>query len=61
MNAMNIETIRTKIPTLVQGRETLVQLLETPNLGTLRIDVNQTLEELEDLLADLRQTFPEAF
>jgi len=58
---MNIETIRTKIPTLVQGRETLVQLLETPNLGTLRIDVNQTLEELEDLLADLRQTFPEAF
>jgi hypothetical protein len=61
MNAMNIETIRAKIPTLVQGRETLVQLLETPNLGTLRIDVNQTLEELEDLLADLRQTFPEAF
>ncbi|MEY2978172.1 MAG: hypothetical protein RLZZ435_2311, partial [Cyanobacteriota bacterium] len=35
--------------------------LETPNLGTLRIDVNQTLEELEDLLADLKQTFPEAF
>jgi hypothetical protein len=58
---MNIETIRAKIPTLVQGRETLVQLLETPNLGTLRIDVNQTLEELEDLLADLKQTFPEAF
>lgn len=58
---INIETVRAKIPTLVQGQETLVQLLETPNLGTLRIDVNQTLEELEDLLADLKQTFPQAF
>ncbi|MEY2976723.1 MAG: hypothetical protein ACO31I_15870 [Prochlorotrichaceae cyanobacterium] len=58
---MNLETVREKLPTLVQGQEVLVKLLETPNLGTLRIDVNQTLEELEDLLADLKQTFPEAF
>ena len=50
-----------KIPTVVQGRALLVQLLETPNLGTMRIDVNQALEELEDLLEDLKQSFPEAF
>ena len=57
----NAAIVKEKMPILTQGRETLVQLLETPNLGTLRIDVNQTLEELEDLLDDLKQTFPEAF
>jgi len=59
--AFNVTIVGETMPVLLQGRETLVQLLETPNLGTLRIDVNQTLEELEDLLDDLKQTFPEAF
>ncbi|MFZ4665153.1 MAG: hypothetical protein ACOYME_01850 [Prochlorotrichaceae cyanobacterium] len=59
--AFNVTIVGETMPVLIQGRETLVQLLETPNLGTLRIDVNQTLEELEDLLDDLKQTFPEAF
>lgn len=56
---LTADLVQQKMPLLRQGRDTLVQLLETPNLGTLRIDVNQTLEELDDLLEDLKQTFPQ--
>ncbi|NJN72963.1 MAG: hypothetical protein HC799_09220 [Limnothrix sp. RL_2_0] len=43
---------------VIQGkREALVKLLEKPNLGTLRLDVNQALEELDELLVELNQTF----
>lgn len=46
--------------TLIQGkREALVRLLEQPDLGTLRIDVNQAIEEIDDLLDEFKQTFPE--
>ena len=45
---------------LQQKREVLVQLLEQPDLGTLRIDVNQALEEMDDLLEEFQRTFPSA-
>ena len=45
---------------LIQGkRDSLLRLLEQPDLGTLRIDVNQALEELDDLIDDFDRTFPE--
>jgi len=45
--------------TLLEGkRESLVQLLEQPNLGSLRLDVNQALEEMDDLIEEFKQTFP---
>ncbi|MBD2034953.1 hypothetical protein H6F76_07905 [Leptolyngbya sp. FACHB-321] len=57
---MNSETLRERID-LIQGkREALVRLLEQPDLGTLRIDVNQAIEEIDDLLDEFKQTFPEA-
>jgi hypothetical protein len=34
--------------------------LEQPNLGTLRIDVNQALEEMDDLIDEFKRTIPEA-
>ncbi len=37
-----------------------MRLLEQPDLGTLRIDVNQALEELDDLIDEFKRTFPEA-
>lgn len=59
MIAMNPETIRERI-TLIEGkREALVRLLEQPDLGTLRIDVNQAIEEIDDLLEEFKQTFPD--
>ncbi|MGQ4647022.1 hypothetical protein [Lyngbya aestuarii] len=57
---MDAQTIREKISLIESQREYLVQLLEQPDLGTLRIDVNQALEELDDLIDEFRRTFPEA-
>lgn len=56
---MDPQTLRERI-TLIEGkRESLVRLLEQPNLGTLRIDVNQALEEMDDLIDEFKRTFPE--
>ncbi|PZV18666.1 MAG: hypothetical protein DCF22_01045 [Leptolyngbya sp.] len=45
--------------TQIEGkREFLVKLLEQPNLGTLRIDVNQAIEEVDDLIDEFKRTFP---
>ena len=57
---MDQQTIRARIALIESKRESLVQLLEQPNLGTLRIDVNQALEEIDDLIDEFKRTFPEA-
>ncbi len=57
---MDPQTIRARIALIETKRESLVQLLEQPNLGTLRIDVNQALEEIDDLIDEFKRTFPEA-
>ncbi|HEY9615507.1 MAG TPA: hypothetical protein V6C64_01610 [Microcoleaceae cyanobacterium] len=53
-------TIREQIAQIESKRESLVRLLEKPDLGTLRIDVNQAIEEMDDLLDEFKQTFPDA-
>ena len=55
---MNLENIRERITIVESQREVLLQLLEQPDLGTLRIDVNQALEELDDLIDEFKRTFP---
>jgi hypothetical protein len=46
--------------TMIEGkRESLLRLLEQPDLGTLRIDVNQALEEMDDLIDEFKRTFPD--
>jgi hypothetical protein len=54
------QTIQTQITAIANKRDFLVKLLEQPNLGTLRIDVNQAIEEMDDLLDEFKRTFPEA-
>ncbi len=56
---MEPQDIRFRINLIEGKRESLVQLLEQPNLGTLRIDVNQAIEEIDDLLDEFKRTFPE--
>ena len=51
--------IKAKIAQMVAKRDSLVELLERPSLGTLRIDVDQALEELDELIEEFNQTFPE--
>lgn len=56
---MTLETIKTQIEQIRAKRTSLIQLLEQPNLGTLRIDVNQALEEMDDLLEEFERVFYE--
>jgi hypothetical protein len=54
---VDISQIRDRIVILESKRSALLSLLELPELGDLRIDVNQAIEELDDLLADFKRTF----
>ena len=56
---VNIAVMQEKIRVVESKRDALVRLLEQPDIGTLRIDVNQALEELDDLIDEFKQTFPE--
>ena len=55
---MEVQAIRDRVETIKAKREALIRLLEQPDLGTLRIDVNQALEEMDDLLEEFERTFP---
>lgn len=57
---MEPQTLRERIALIEGKRESLLQLLEQPNLGTLRIDVNQAIEEMDDLIDEFKRTFPES-
>lgn len=56
---MDVQTTKQRIAQIQSKREYLLSLLEQPNLGTLRIDVNQALEEMDELIDEFRRTFPE--
>ncbi|MCY7321113.1 MAG: hypothetical protein LH660_04765 [Phormidesmis sp. CAN_BIN36] len=55
---MEAETIKERIKLIEGKRDSLLRLLEQPDLGVLRIDVNQALEEMDDLIDEFRRTFP---
>ncbi len=57
---MDTQILKTKVKTALDQRDWLVNLLETPDLGPLRLDVNQALEELDDLQDEYDATFPES-
>lgn len=52
-------SLKEKINAIASKREFLLELRDKPNLGTLRLDVTQALEELEELLDEFQLTFPE--
>ncbi len=52
------QAMREQFTQIESKREFLVKLLEQPNLGTLRIDVNQAIEEVDDLIDEFKRTFP---
>jgi len=56
---MDKTDLKTRITQITDQRDSLVELLERPNLGTLRIDVDQALEELDELIEEFNETFPE--
>ena len=60
LSPMDVAAIHDRIKVIESKREFLLQLLERPDLGTLRIDVNQAIEEMDDLLEEFKRTFPDA-
>ena len=56
---MEISNLQGRIRLVKEKRESLLRLLEQPDLGTLRIDVSQSLDELDELLEEFDETFPE--
>ncbi|MUG97080.1 hypothetical protein F7734_33975 [Scytonema sp. UIC 10036] len=56
---MDAQTLKERVALVRAKREYLMNLLEKPNLGTLRVDVNQALEEMDDLIDEFRRTFPD--
>jgi len=57
---MDVQIIKERVALVETKRGYLVSLLERPNLGTLRIDVNQALEEMDELIDEFKRTFPES-
>ncbi|MEL6381076.1 MAG: hypothetical protein AAFQ89_01105 [Cyanobacteria bacterium J06626_18] len=55
---MDTQAIRDRVEAIRSKREVLLKLLEQPDLGSLRIDVNQALEEMDDLLEEFDTAFP---
>jgi hypothetical protein len=53
------EALKEKFVAIASKRELLVQLSLKDNLGSLSIDVIQALEELDDLLIEIRKVFPD--
>lgn len=59
VNMVDPQVMKEQITQIESKREFLLKLLEQPNLGTLRIDVNQAIEEMDDLLEEFKATFPD--
>lgn len=55
---MELEALQTRIEQIRTKRQSLLKLLEQPGIGTLRIDINQALEEIDDLLEEFDRAFP---
>ena len=55
---MEFTALQTRIELIRSKRQSLLKLLEQPGIGTLRIDVNQALEEIDDLLEEFDRAFP---
>lgn len=56
---MDSNTMQERMALIINKRDVLVRLLEQPDLGTLRIDVNQALEEIDDLIDEFNRSFPQ--
>jgi hypothetical protein len=60
MDATEIAVLKDRINLIRERRPTVAKLLQKPDLGTLRVDVTQALEEIDELLEEFEQTFGSA-
>jgi hypothetical protein len=55
---MDAKTLQDRIALVENKREMLLKLQADPSIGLLSLDVSQALIEMDDLMAEFRQTFP---
>ena len=56
---MDKSAIKDRVKMIASKRQVLIDLLENPSIGTLRVDVDQALEELDELIEECEETFPD--
>ena len=55
---MDVQALKDQVREIVAKRDHLLSMLDREALGSLRIDINQALEELDDLIAEFEAAFP---
>ncbi len=55
---MDVQVLKNQVREMMTKRDYLLSMLDREDLGSLRIDINQALEELDDLIAEFEAAFP---
>lgn len=57
MDTTDLQAFKDRVELIRQRRPAVAKLLEKSDLGMLRVDVNQALEEIDELLEEFDQAF----
>jgi hypothetical protein len=55
---MDAQNLQARVAQVESKRALLLKFQADPNLSTLSLDVDQALIEMDDLMTEFRQTFP---
>jgi hypothetical protein len=55
---MDTQNLQERIAQVENKRELLIKFQADPNLSSLSLDIDQALLEMDDLMTEFRQTFP---
>ncbi len=56
---MDLPTLQERLQVILTKRESLKKLMELPGTGTITIDIQSALAELDELVDDIKRTFPD--
>lgn len=56
---MDLTTLRNRLQVILAKRDSLKALMELPGTGTINIDIQSALTELDELVSDIKRTFPD--
>jgi hypothetical protein len=58
ISMMDAKNLQARIDLVESKRAQLLKFQADPNLSSLSLDIDQALIEMDDLMAEFRQTFP---
>jgi len=56
---MTADIIREKVRAIASKRQLLVKLSQRSDLAEFNLDITQALDEIDDLISQFRQSFPD--